>query len=119
MERRNRWSRNRVRLNDFEIATDDIPGWLITTEGNLTVALDVTISKELKEEGFAREFVNRIQNLRKESGLEITDRIDLKIKSNEIINEAVEKNLEYICSETLADSLVLVEEMQGSHLCLK
>lgn len=103
-------------LNDFEIATDDIPGWLITTEGNLTVALDVTISKELKEEGFAREFVNRIQNLRKESGLEITDRIDLKIKSNEIINEAVEKNLEYICSETLADSLVLVEEMQGESL---
>jgi isoleucyl-tRNA synthetase len=103
-------------LNDFEIATDDIPGWLITTEGNLTVALDAVISKELKDEGFAREFVNRIQNLRKESGLEITDRIDLKIKSNALINEAVEKNLDYICSETLADSLVLVEEMQGESL---
>jgi isoleucyl-tRNA synthetase len=103
-------------LNDFEIATDDIPGWLITTEGNLTVALDVTISKELKDEGIAREFVNRIQNLRKESGLEVTDKIDLKIKSNATINEAVEKNLDYICSETLANSLVLVESIQGESL---
>ncbi len=103
-------------LNDFEIATDDIPGWLITTEGNLTVALDVTISKALKDEGIAREFVNRIQNLRKESGLEVTDKIDLKIKSNANINEAVEKNLDYICSETLANSLVLVENIQGKSL---
>jgi len=101
-------------INDFEIATDDIPGWLISTEGNLTVALDVTITKELKEEGIAREFVNRIQNLRKESGLEVTDKIDLKIKSNEAINNAVENNLDYICSETLANSLTLVEEIENN-----
>ncbi len=100
-------------LNDFAISTDDIPGWLITTEGNLTVALDVTISKELKDEGIAREFVNRIQNLRKESGLEVTDKIDLKIKSNDVINDAVKKNLAYICSETLANSLTLVEKIEA------
>lgn len=103
-------------LEDFEISTDDIPGWLVTTEGNLTVALDVTISNELKEEGIAREFVNRIQNLRKESGLEVTDKIKLAIKSNKEINAAVEKNLEYICSETLANSLDLVEEVSGNAL---
>ncbi len=98
-------------LNDFAISTDDIPGWLITTEGNLTVALDVTISKELKDEGIAREFVNRIQNLRKESGLEVIDKINLTILSNELINDAVKKNLDYICSETLANSLTIVDEI--------
>ncbi len=101
-------------LDDFEISTDDIPGWLITTEGNLTVALDITISKELKEEGIAREFVNRIQNLRKESGLEVVDKIHLKIKKNEVVDDAIKNNLEYICSETLADKLDLVDELEGN-----
>ncbi len=103
-----------LELNDFEISTDDIPGWLITTEGNLTVALDVTMSKELKEEGIAREFVNRIQNLRKESGLEVVDKIHLKIKKNEVVDDAIKNNLEYICSETLADKLDLVDELEGT-----
>lgn len=103
-------------LGDFDISTDDIPGWLVATEGNLTVALDVTISESLKEEGIAREFVNRIQNLRKESGLEVTDKIKLEIKSNKEINTAVKKNLEYICSETLAKSLDLVEEVKDDAL---
>jgi len=80
------------------------------------VALDETISRALKNEGIAREFVNRIQNLRKESGLEVTDRIELKIKSDDKINLAINDNLNYICSETLANSLDLVEEVKGEKL---
>jgi isoleucyl-tRNA synthetase len=105
-----------LETNDFEISTDDIPGWIVATEGNYTVALDETISRGLKNEGIAREFVNRIQNLRKESGLEVTDRIELKIKSDDKINLAINDNLNYICSETLANSLDLVEEVKGEKL---
>ena len=105
-----------LETEDFEISTDDIPGWLVATEGNYTVALDETISSALKNEGIAREFVNRIQNLRKESGLEVTDRIELKIKSDDKINLAINDNLNYICSETLANSLDLVEEVNGEKL---
>jgi len=104
---------------DFEISTDDIPGWLVATEGNYTVALDETISLGLRNEGIAREFVNRIQNLRKESGLEVTDRIQLQIKSDEKINIAINDNLNYICSETLANSLDLVEEVSGEKLAFE
>lgn len=103
-------------LEDFEIITDDIPGWLVATEGNLTVALDVTLTNDLKNEGIAREFVNRIQNLRKDSGLEVTDRINLLIKSDDKINEAINQNKNYICSETLANTLDLVEEVSGKKL---
>ena len=105
-----------LETSDFEISTDDIPGWIVATEGNYTVALDETISRALKNEGIAREFVNRIQNLRKESGLEVTDRIELKIKSDDKINLAINDNLNYICSETLANSLDLVEEVKGKKL---
>lgn len=98
-------------LEDFEISTQDIPGWLVANDNELTVALDVTLSDELKEEGIAREFVNRIQNLRKDSGLEVTDRILLTIKSDDKINEAIKNNLDYICSETLADDLTLADEL--------
>ncbi|MCB9188955.1 MAG: isoleucine--tRNA ligase [Flavobacteriales bacterium] len=101
-------------LEDFEIATQDIPGWLVANDSELTVALDVTLSDELKEEGIAREFVNRIQNLRKDSGLEVTDRILLTIKSDEKINKAINNNLAYICSETLADNLILADELSGN-----
>jgi isoleucyl-tRNA synthetase len=97
-------------LNDFEIQTDDIPGWFVASDKNITVALDVNISDELKEEGIAREFVNRIQNIRKENGLEVTDRILLTIKSDDAINQAINNNLNYICSETLADKLTLTAE---------
>jgi len=97
--------------NDFEIQTDDIPGWYVANDGDLTVALDVNISDELKEEGIAREFVNRIQNIRKDSGFEVTDKILLTIKSDDKINDAINNNLNYICSETLATNLVLTENI--------
>ncbi len=96
-------------MEDFEILTEDIPGWLVASEGNLTVALDVTMNPPLVEEGIAREFVNRIQNIRKDSGLEVTDRILLTIKSDDRINDAIKNNLNYICSETLADKLELAD----------
>ncbi|MCB9361425.1 MAG: isoleucine--tRNA ligase [Flavobacteriales bacterium] len=101
-----------LELADVEISTQDIPGWLVTTEKGTTVALDITISPELREEGIAREFVNRIQNLRKDSGLEVTDKIHLKILSHQEINNAVNNNKDYICSETLAGQLDLVEEFK-------
>ncbi|MFL3664490.1 MAG: isoleucine--tRNA ligase [Flavobacteriales bacterium] len=97
--------------NDVEIITQDIPGWLVQTEGGLTVAIDVTISKELKEEGIAREFVNRIQNLRKDSGFEVTDKIALKILQHNEINEAINNNKNYICTETLTSRLDVVNEL--------
>ena len=93
-------------LADFEIVAQDIPGWLVSTEGNLTVALDVTISDELKSEGIARELVNRVQNLRKDSGLEVTDRILLKVDTNELIQNAISANKQYICNEVLANNIV-------------
>jgi isoleucyl-tRNA synthetase len=101
-----------LEITDVEISTQDIPGWLVQTEGGVTVALDITLSEELKEEGMAREFVNRIQNIRKESGLEVTDRIHLKILQHNEINQAINNNKNYICSETLADQLELVDEMK-------
>jgi isoleucyl-tRNA synthetase len=101
-------------MDDFEILTEDIPGWLVASEGNLTVALDVTMNPPLVEEGIAREFVNRIQNIRKESGLEVTDRILLTIKSDDRINDAIKNNLNYICSETLADKLELADVLSES-----
>ena len=101
-----------LELTDVEISTQDIPGWLVQSEGGITVALDITLSADLKEEGMAREFVNRIQNLRKESGLEVTDKIHLKILKHNEINEAINKNKNYICSETLAGKLDLVDEMK-------
>ncbi|TNF47786.1 MAG: isoleucine--tRNA ligase [Bacteroidetes bacterium] len=92
-------------MNDFEIAAQDIPGWLVATEGGLTVALDITISDELKAEGIARELVNRVQNLRKDSGLEVTDRILLKVETNEAIREAIKANMQYVCNEVLANDI--------------
>ncbi|NCP44964.1 MAG: class I tRNA ligase family protein, partial [Flavobacteriales bacterium] len=97
--------------NDVEIITQDIPGWLVQTEGGLTVALDISISQELKEEGIAREFVNRIQNLRKDSGFEVNDKIAVKILQHNEINDAITKNKNYICTETLATQLDLVSEL--------
>ncbi len=97
---------------EVEIASEDIPGWLVATEGNITVALDITISDALKEEGIARELVNRIQNLRKDRGFEVTDRITLAIQEHDAINEAIKNNLNYICSETLANALDLVPSVK-------
>jgi len=92
-------------LADFDISTDDIPGWLVATEGALTVALDITLSPELKSEGIARELVNRIQNYRKESGLEVMDKIKLTIDANDEVKTAIENNQDYICNEVLANGL--------------
>ena len=92
-------------LEDVEILSEDIPGWAVANEGRLTVALDMTISPLLKEEGIARELVNRVQNLRKDSNFELTDRISLKIKTVEGIVAAIDNNKNYICSEVLADNV--------------
>ena len=105
----------KLELNDFEINAQDIPGWLVSSEGNLTVALDVTISDELKAEGIARELVNRVQNLRKDSGLEITDRILLKVDTNALIQEAIAMNKEYVCNEVLAND-ILFESLDAEAL---
>jgi isoleucyl-tRNA synthetase len=96
---------------EVEILVDDLPGMLVAIDGRFTVALDVTLNPELKEEGLARELVNRIQNLRKDKDFEVTDRIDVKIKSHETLATAVRNNFNYICSETLATTLELVNEI--------
>ena len=92
-------------LGDFEIVAEDIPGWSVSSDGALTVALDVTINDELKSEGIARELVNRVQNLRKDSGLEITDRIVLTVDTNDMIQQAIELNKDYVCNEVLANDI--------------
>jgi hypothetical protein len=99
-----------VGLDDVEIISEDIPGWLVENEGRLTVALDITITDELRKEGIARELVNRIQNLRKAKDFEITDRIVVKIMSHPAIDEAVADNSEYIRNQVLADEILIVNE---------
>jgi isoleucyl-tRNA synthetase len=94
-----------------EILTDDIPGWTVATEGQMTIALDIHLTEELKEEGIAREFINKIQNLRKDSGFEVTDRIDITILKHNEINSAVLNHKDYICAQTLANDLQLVDEL--------
>ncbi|MDH3322148.1 MAG: DUF5915 domain-containing protein, partial [Flavobacteriaceae bacterium] len=100
-----------ISLEEVEITTEDIEGWLVTNQGNLTVALDVTMSEALKNEGIARELVNRIQNLRKEKGLEVTDKIKISIKKDGVLDGAVTANASYIKNETLTKELVLKEEI--------
>ncbi len=100
-------------LDEVEISSQDIEGWLVANQGNLTVALDVTISDNLRKEGIARELINRIQNLRKESGLDVTDKIRLKIKKDGVVDAAVLDNEKYIKNETLTDELVLDEEVKN------
>jgi isoleucyl-tRNA synthetase len=97
---------------DVEIIPVDIPGWKVANEGSLTVALDVTLDEALRNEGVAREIVNRIQNLRKEAGFEVTDRINVKIVSSDAIREAVASNSEYIRTQILADNIELVEILE-------
>ena len=96
-----------ILLADVEIIAEDVPGWQVANLGKLTVALDVTITNELKEEGIARELVNRIQNLRKDKEFEVTDKINVRIAEHSYIVEAVSNNLSYICAEILAESLLL------------
>lgn len=96
-------------LEDVEILSEDIPGWLVANEGRLTVALDVNLTQELKEEGIARELINRIQNLRKDSNFNVTDKIDLQIGKHEQINDAVLHFKDYISSQVLAENITLTE----------
>ncbi len=96
-----------IQVADVEIIAEDVPGWQVANLGKLTVALDVTITNELKEEGIARELINRIQNLRKTKGFEVTDKINVSISEHPYISEAVKNNLSYICAEILAESIVL------------
>jgi isoleucyl-tRNA synthetase len=98
---------------DVEITSQDIEGWLVANEGAITVALDVTITEELREEGIARELVNRIQNLRKDSGFEVTDRIKVQIKNEVSVTKAVNANVAYIKAETLTEQLDLVDHLDN------
>lgn len=99
-------------MDDFEIRAQDIPGWEVASEGGVTVALDIQLNEALEQEGIAREMVNRIQNLRKDSGFDVTDRIQLHVLSNARIDPAIESNKDYICSETLTGQLELVEQLE-------
>jgi len=96
---------------DVEIQTEDIPGWTVATEGQMTIALDIHITEELKQEGIAREFINKIQNLRKDSGFEVTDRINLTILKHNELDDAVLMHKDYICAQTLANDLQLVDKL--------
>jgi len=100
-----------ILLDEVEITTQDIEGWLVANQGNLTVALDVSLNEELKNEGIARELINRIQNLRKEKGFDVTDKIKLTIKKDGVIDEAVKSNATYIKNETLTNELILKNEI--------
>lgn len=98
---------------DVEISTNDMPGWLVANNGNLTIALDVTITPELKQEGVARELINRIQNIRKDSGFEITDKIKVQVKRDDYVNDAIENFSDYISSQVLALSLELIDDIEN------
>jgi len=100
-----------IDLEDVEIFSEDIPGWTVANDGALTVALDITVTDELRNEGFARELIKRIQNLRKESGFEITDRISIQLEHNEHIDRAVEAFGDYITSQVLADGITIVDDV--------
>ena len=100
-------------LEEVEISSQDIEGWLVANSNGITVALDISISEELRQEGIARELVNRIQNIRKDSGFEVTDKIKVQLKRNGDLEEAILKNETYIKSETLTDSLVFVDDLEN------
>ena len=103
-----------LNLEDVEIVSEDIPGWLVTNEGNITVALDITITDELRYEGVARELINRIQNIRKESGFDVTDKIEVRIEKHDAIEEAVKKHNGYIGSQILANSIHVTDKLENN-----
>ena len=102
-----------LEISDVEISSQDVEGWLVANQGNVTVALDVTITESLKQEGIAREIVNRIQNLRKDSGFDVTDNIDVYLLQHDSMCLAVQNNLDYIKAETLTKDLQLVKELES------
>lgn len=102
----------KIALEDVEILSEDIEGWLVANEGNLTVALDITLTQELINEGIAREFINRIQNIRKENGFEVTDKVNIQIEKHSTINQAIEQYAKYIATQTLANQIILVDNIR-------
>ena len=105
-----------VEVADVEIINEDIPGWLVANEGKLTVALEVEVTEELRREGIARELVNRIQNIRKSSGFEITDKINVTLTRHEQTDAAVEEYKQYICTQVQANELTLADNVEGTEL---
>ena len=103
-------------LEDVDVVTADVPGWEIASSGVITVALDVSISDELREEGVSRDFVNKIQNNRKELGLEVTDFVEIQVLTDQKTKSAINNNLNYICSETLTKKLSFVEGLSGKNI---
>ena len=103
-----------IDLTDVEISSADIPGCIVANNNGITVALDITISDDLKEEGMAREFINRIQNLRKDKGFEVTDKVNILVENNERLKPAIQNNFAYICDETLADKLKFTEVIENN-----
>ena len=101
-----------INAEDIEIITDEIPGYEIASKGSLTVALDIVISVELKQEGYAREFVNRVQNIRKDNGFELTDKVEVFVSENETVHKSFMKFKDYICAEILAEKLEFVADLQ-------
>ncbi|MBS1747070.1 MAG: isoleucine--tRNA ligase [Bacteroidetes bacterium] len=107
----------KLEVNEVEIIAEDIPGWSVASKGKLTVALDITLSEELRMEGDAREFVNRVQNIRKDKGFELTDRIFVNVLDNTILKLSINTYKNYICAEILADDLIWVPEIkEGSEI---
>ena len=102
-----------IERGDVEVISEDIPGWLVANEGNLTVALDITVTDELHREGIARELVNRIQNIRKTSGFDITDKIDVAIASNAETDQAVKEYRDYMSRQVLANTFEIVDNLSG------
>jgi len=102
-----------LQAHEVEVSSEDIPGWTVATRGALTVALDITVTPELEQEGNAREFVNRIQKIRKDSGFDLTDKIDVKVSATNGLKEALAQFKHYICAEILADKLEFLPEIDG------
>jgi len=105
-----------IDISDVEISSADIPGCKVMSQDGMTVALDVTLSKKLKEEGLARELVNRIQNIRKDYNFEVTDKIEVDVEKNDNIDSSISNNLSYICGETLANSLNMVDVLNNDKI---
>ena len=105
-----------IETGEVEIFSEDIPGWVVANEGTLTVALDTVVTDELRREGIARELVSKIQNIRKGSGFEITDKIQITLSKNDQTDAAINEYNDYICNQVLASSLQLVEMSEGTEL---
>ena len=102
-----------ITFDDVEIIPEDIPGWLVANDGNVTVALDVTVTPELKNEGMARDLINRIQNIRKASDFEITDKVSVELTPTESVKEALSQFADYISAQVLADEIRLEDLVPG------